>query len=150
MIKQCDDSSDTHIKKQQNTFTLITESISLDLWKAFDTVDHRILLLKLERYGIRGLPLRWIESSLSNRTAFVWAMLSPHVAQSRYWCLRVLLGVIFYFWHKLMTFPVLQTLLRQLFCRRHSCISIIITQSFNAELPVIQNNGCCVTVSKCQ
>ena len=38
------------------------------LCKAFDTVDHRILLLKLEKYGIRGLSLRCIVSYLSNRS----------------------------------------------------------------------------------
>ena len=42
-------------------------SVFIDLKKAFDTVDHKILLNKLHRYGIRGLPLNLLESFLSNR-----------------------------------------------------------------------------------
>ena len=45
--------------------------IFADFQKAFDTVDHNILLKKLEYYGVRRIPNKWFASDLNNRKQFV-------------------------------------------------------------------------------
>ena len=50
---------------------LITCGVFLDLTKAFDTINHNILLSKLYKYGIRGTPFLWFKSYIENRQQYV-------------------------------------------------------------------------------
>ena len=45
--------------------------VYVDLKKVFDTVDHDILLKKLDYYGVRGIASQWFASYLKNRKQFV-------------------------------------------------------------------------------
>jgi len=46
--------------------------IGLDLSASFDTVDHEILLERLQtEFGVEGMPLTWLRSYLDGRTQYV-------------------------------------------------------------------------------
>ena len=60
--------------------------VFVDLQKAFDTVDHNILLHKLLHYGIRDIANCWFSSYLPNRKQFVTINGFDSVIQSfQYW-----------------------------------------------------------------
>ena len=46
---------------------MYTVALFLDLSKAFDTLEHKVLLDKMYRHGIRGNSLNWFKSYLENR-----------------------------------------------------------------------------------
>ena len=60
------ESVNTHLDNVKNCAI-----VSIDLRKAFDTLDHAILINKLYIYGIRGIALKLIKSYFSDRLQFV-------------------------------------------------------------------------------
>ena len=66
-IAQLVDKINIAVEKHETTI-----GIFLDISKAFDTMDHNILLYKLEYYGFRGVVLEWFKNYLNNRKQYVF------------------------------------------------------------------------------
>lgn len=66
-----------------------TACIYFDLSRAFDTVNHQLLLQKMQSLGIRGPPLDWMSSYLSNRLQKVHLKISGTLHTSNYTHLTV-------------------------------------------------------------
>ena len=47
-------------------------TVYLDLSKAFDTINHEILLKKIKYYGFADAPLKWFSSYLHNRQQYIF------------------------------------------------------------------------------
>ena len=60
-----------HYFYKTNSWNEFTIGVFIDLSKAFDTVDHQILLKKLEYYGTTGNCLKWFENYLKDRQKFI-------------------------------------------------------------------------------
>ena len=72
--------------------------IFFDLSKAYDVLDHKILLFKLSTYGVRGLVNQWFTSYLSNRKQYVEINYTENTTRtSEKYCSACRGGILFYF-----------------------------------------------------
>ena len=91
---------------QSNEYTI---GIFLELKKAFDTVNHQILIDKLNFYGSHGIPLAWLTSYLDNNS-ILWSMVMLLLILLYAGSLKALFLVLYYFSFTLVIFPFLQTI----------------------------------------
>ena len=71
------------LDKKQSTL-----AVYLDFSTAFDTVNHEILLSKLQHHDIRGIMLSWFKSYLCNRKQYVSVKNSAPLCQTLHWAFR--------------------------------------------------------------
>ena len=57
--------------------------VFIDLSKAFDTTDHKILLKKLSQYGIKNKSLDWFTCYLSKRKQFIGYLVIGYLVNSK-------------------------------------------------------------------
>lgn len=65
-------------------------AIYCDLSKAFDCVNRNRLLMKMEKYGIRGVALKWFQAYLENRSQFVKIRFTNADNSTTYYCSKSL------------------------------------------------------------
>ena len=75
-FRQQDSTSNVLIKITENVRKALDDGnigcgVFVDLQKAFDTVDHQLLLAKLNHYGICGVSNGWFKLHLSNCSQYV-------------------------------------------------------------------------------
>ena len=73
------------IKNIDNKF--YTVGVFVDLKKAFDTIDHNILIRKMTKYGFRGVVSNWLESYITDREQIV------QLGNYKSGCLKIMCGV---------------------------------------------------------
>ena len=76
----------TETIKQSLDQGLFSCGIFVDLQKAFDTVDHGILLGKLEHYGIRGITNKWFQTYLKDKQQCFNKWLQFRMCINANWC----------------------------------------------------------------
>ena len=76
---------------EKNEFRL---GVFIDLFKAFDTVEHQTLLKKLEYYGIAGNDLRWFKNYLKDQNQFISINLNQNQFNLNKFACSVLQGSI--------------------------------------------------------
>ena len=64
IMVQINGTNDWYVNMDKGRFTA---TVFIDLKKAFETVDHDILLQKLEKYAVIGLERTWFSSYIKNR-----------------------------------------------------------------------------------
>ena len=93
---------DKLIQSRENNEYVI--GIFFDFSRAFDTVDHTILLSKLHHYGIRGNALNWFSSHLSGRKQYVTYNGISSGTKTIMECHKVLFLVLYFFSYILMIY----------------------------------------------